>query len=520
LGSCYGRLARHYFSDDYRPDSTLYYFALAEREYSQVNDPYDSWHLYVLRGELYFTMGDMEKSETDLLKALEMTRSRQKRMDYGVALYRLVRNYFAISDWEKYSNYAETYFQFLEEGDRAKNHTDYAHRGLYFFEDEQNGKEVLPVLNQIAIVHERLNHPLNAIDAYKYVAELEEKMGKREEAIAHLLHAAAIANRFHYMVDLQVSYHHIYSLYEAAGDTDQAFYYFKKFKTVEDSVEILDNIRYFHELEIKYETQKREEAFARQTLEMEKEQLSNHNLILIISLLSFLVMAAFGFLYGKSKSNKVLAFKNELIAKSLAEKELLLREIHHRVKNNLQVISSLLNLQSKSIQDSKAAQAIKEGRNRVNSMSLIHQNLYQHENLMGMDVGLYIEQLSKNLFESYTINPDRIKFITHVDSITLDVDTLIPLGLIVNELISNALKHAFPDDRQGILEVTIKEDGGNFHLEVSDNGIGMENLKPATFHTSFGMQMIEAFAQKLKAKLEIRNDHGFRVSLHIPKQAA
>jgi two-component sensor histidine kinase len=148
----------------------------------------------------------------------------------------------------------------------------------------------------------------------------------------------------------------------------------------------MDNRNHIAELEVRFETAKKEEELTRQSLELEKKKSINRNFFWLSAMLACWSSAGGAFLWLKIKSNRSLAIKNNIILSSLEEKELLLNEIHHRVKNNLQVISSLLNLQSKYIEDPSALEAIKEGRNRVNSMSLIHQHLYGRENLSKIDV--------------------------------------------------------------------------------------------------------------------------------------
>ncbi|MEP7322136.1 MAG: histidine kinase dimerization/phosphoacceptor domain -containing protein [Saprospiraceae bacterium] len=214
-------------------------------------------------------------------------------------------------------------------------------------------------------------------------------------------------------------------------------------------------------------------------------------------------------LFKKTKS------QNTQIQKALSEKETLIREIHHRVKNNLQFISSLLNLQSRHVVDTAAFNALKEGQNRVKSMALIHQNLYQEDNLTGIETKKYFESLMQNLFQSYNISPDKIKLITHIDTLQIDVDSMIPLGLIMNELISNALKYAFPESNTGTITVNLSEQKGSLILKVADNGIGMPVNKINTVGQSFGYRLINAFKSQLDAVLEIKNEHGTEVVMHI-----
>lgn len=216
-------------------------------------------------------------------------------------------------------------------------------------------------------------------------------------------------------------------------------------------------------------------------------------------------------LYKKQRS------KNSIIQKQADDMQVLMKEIHHRVKNNLQVISSLLDLQSLSIKDEQASGAVKESKLRVQSMALIHQNLYSEGNIKGILMEDYIKKLVENLFHSYNIEPNKIKLITDIDYLNLDVDTVIPLGLILNELISNSLKYAFHEQENGEILVALKETQQQLKLQVKDNGCGFPPNLNKIKQESFGFNLIVAFSQKLKAKLDIFNDNGACVAMSITR---
>lgn len=203
---------------------------------------------------------------------------------------------------------------------------------------------------------------------------------------------------------------------------------------------------------------------------------------------------------------------NALLSKAVEEKNILLREIHHRVKNNLQVISSLLKLQSGYIKDNAAIQAIAEGRSRVQSMALLHQNLYKEDNLKGVNMQEYFDNLIQGLFDTYNISSDRIQLHKNIEAISLDVDTVVPLGLITNELISNALKHAFPENAHGNLYVDLFEKSGNLILIVRDDGNGMTNNNT---REGFGSKLIQSLSQKLEADITTRSTQGTEITLTI-----
>lgn len=202
--------------------------------------------------------------------------------------------------------------------------------------------------------------------------------------------------------------------------------------------------------------------------------------------------------------------RTQELQNSLQEKELLLKEVHHRVKNNLQVISSILSLQSEYTQQSSILSTFQETQDRISSMALIHEQLYQSHNLEKVSFTDYLTHLAHNLFGSYNINPHLIKLKLEIADISLDLDTAIPCGLLINELISNSLKHAFVKKPAG--QISIKFDAidkNQLCLEVSDNGIGL----PANFHleqsNSLGLRLIRSLTSQIKGGLEIKTDPNF-----------
>lgn len=196
------------------------------------------------------------------------------------------------------------------------------------------------------------------------------------------------------------------------------------------------------------------------------------------------------------------------LKKSLKEKDLMMKEIHHRVKNNLMVIQSLLQLQSRYIKDKDALNIFRESQNRAKSMALIHQRLYQSDDLKRIDFGEYARSLSIDLFRSNANSPELINLDIDVEKVMLDVNTAIPLGLILNELVTNSLKHAFPDGKSGKISVKFHPDGSKFNLTVSDNGAGIpENLDDEK-SDSLGLRLVNSLCEQIGADLNINNKNG------------
>jgi two-component sensor histidine kinase len=194
---------------------------------------------------------------------------------------------------------------------------------------------------------------------------------------------------------------------------------------------------------------------------------------------------------------------------SLREKEVLLREIHHRVKNNLQIISSLLNLQSRYIEDEPALDMFRESRNRVRSMALVHEKLYRSQDLSEVDFGAYIESLSCHLFMSYSMDSTKIDLDLDVKDVYLDINTSIPCGLIINELVSNSLKHAFPGREKGKIHVGVSLDnGGKIQLVVRDDGVGLPEDLDVKQSETLGLQLVTMLVEQLQGQMNIENKNG------------
>ncbi len=199
----------------------------------------------------------------------------------------------------------------------------------------------------------------------------------------------------------------------------------------------------------------------------------------------------------------------EMLKTSLVEKELLLREIHHRVKNNLQIISSLLNLQSRHVKDEPALDMFHESRNRVRSMALVHEKLYRSDDLTNVDFCEYIQSLGRHLLMSYRVNSTAIDLDVSVNDVFLDINTSIPCGLIINELISNSLKHAFSGRAQGKIRVVLRsEKNGKLKLLVSDDGVGLPKGLDVTQTESLGLQLVTMLVEQLQGTLNLDNNKG------------
>jgi len=320
-----------------------------------------------------------------------------------------------------------------------------------------------------------------------------------------------------------------YKLDSARADFQGAFNHFLFYKSKMDSVFSLNKIRQLQVLGVEYETAIKEDSIKSKNMNinflMQKNQLQAANLrqagfirnITIIGII--LVLIIMTLLYRqylhKQKSNKVITQKNELLQQMVGEKEWLLKEIHHRVKNNLEIIMSLLNSQSKYIHNEAALMVINDSQRRVQAISLIHQKLYQSDNASTIDIRQYIDQLICYLQDSF--NTDTHTVIEQdVDAVKLDVAKAIPLALIINEAIVNALKYAFPGQQRGVIQVSLKRDGADFLLlHLSDNGIGLPANMELSKHDSLGFSLMRGLAGQLDGSFHMDSNNGLHISIRF-----
>ena len=205
---------------------------------------------------------------------------------------------------------------------------------------------------------------------------------------------------------------------------------------------------------------------------------------------------------------------------ALAQKDLLLREVHHRVKNNLQVVHSLLDLQAMQLQDDRLGAVLRESQNRIRSMSLIHQTLYQSHDLARVDFQRFLNELVPSLSESYRSVVGAVDIQIHAQDIALPINEAIPCGLVINELVSNALKHGFAQGRGGRIDVTVTHSaGGHIELAVANDGHPIPEDQPLQTTASLGMQLVRLLARQLQGSLDIQRANPTRVTLRFALEA-
>lgn len=317
-------------------------------------------------------------------------------------------------------------------------------------------------------------------------------------------------------------YYWLLSIDSALNDNASAVAHYKKYTQLLDSNFRIKRVRQAEELQVMYETQEKENQIAllnKQTA-LVKDNLKKTTLVKDLTLAGIAaVVIIAGLLYRqnrlKQKNNKVITHQNEQLHQLLTDKEWLLKEVHHRVKNNLQIVMSLLNSQSVYINNDAALTAIQDSKRRVYAMSLIHQKLYQSKNIAAIAMPEYIHELVTYIQDSFNIKR-KIVIEQQIAPLHLDVSQAIPLGLIINESTVNTIKYAFPDSRHGTMHISLQHDGpDHLLLRISDNGIGLPVASVSRKNNSLGLDLIRGLAKQLKGHIDIMSDNGLHITIRF-----
>jgi len=359
------------------------------------------------------------------------------------------------------------------------------------YEEQKKYALATPLFEQALLTAQKSRDSTRLMGAYINMATNTYNLRKYPAALKYTrdarLMAAALGRDFEYQEMLS----HESWVLEAMGDPRAGIKVLRQYVQHHDSVLNIQRAQRIAELETRYETGKKEA-----TITAQEQALDNARIrFWLAAALLIVALIGGGLLIGLARQ----------LRRRNAEKEILLKEIHHRVKNNLQIISSLLYLQSRQITDEAALDAVREGQNRVDAMGLIHQKLYMGANVAAVDIAEYLQQLGATLLDSFGIHDDRVQIRYEVQPLHLDVDTAVPLGLIVNELLTNALKYAFPKGRNGVVDIALwKNEAGKLCLKVADNGTGSADDSDKAGSTAFGANLVQMLSKKLKGTPQVQ----------------
>lgn len=388
--------------------------------------------------------------------------------------------------------------------------------------DQGQYSEAIGNYNQAQKLYSEIGDKRGIAAIYNSIGELYVRMKSYPTAIVNLTKALEIAKSIDAKEEIKNSYSALARASEGTGDYRMANQYYRDFIAMKDSLSNEASAKMITEMETKYRSGKKQKEI--DLLKKEKEiqairyknnQIFSYAWMGGAFLLLVLAIVVVVNNRQKQKVNRMLTEQNRKISRQKEEKEVLLKEVHHRVKNNLQVITSLLNLQSIHITDPAVAMLFTDCQNRVRSMALIHEKLYTAADLSKVELRSYVESLAQSLLSTYQLNSN-ISLDLQLSVKSFGVNTLIPVGLLLNELISNSLKHAFSGEKieNGAITVKLRSlQDHQYEMIVGDNGSGMPNHLLHEPGTSLGLELVHTFVEQLEGNIERLDEPGtvFRI---------
>ncbi len=350
--------------------------------------------------------------------------------------------------------------------------------------------EGLKAFEEAQVVFEKLGHKAALCVIHTNLAETNLILGRLNEAEKNALISIAIADELLLANEKKYTIEILSKIYQNQGDFEKALLTLKEFQLLKDSIFKEEKLSQIEELKVAYETKQREDdiALLNASNELKDARLDKQRIFLIVLIggsVIFLIMMLI--LFNRYKLKK----------RSAEEKEVLLKEIHHRVKNNLQIIESLLSLQEQTKGNRKPEELLKVSQDRIHAISAIHDKLYQSSNLKEINFKSYIVDLIEHFSTSYSV--ENLRFQTNVEEVDLDLDQLIPCGLIVNELVTNSIKYAFEKSEYPTIEIKGEKTEGMYHLRIADNGCGFD--EQSNSH-SIGLRLVKSLVQQINGSIE------------------
>ena len=428
-------------------------------------------------------------------------------LDYDFTLYVVGNNYLQLKRFDEALKYYEHALAIGERYGFYNNLSDiyisladlYAYLNRY--EEAENAS-----LNAIKYA-ELLDNSFMLMRSWLSMGKLQHLQGKYKMAITSLQKSIAIAtDDFGDEYYLSEAYETLGKAFAGNHNYMEAYKAFSEYDGLKKEIFTAESDRRIALLQTEFDLAQKEDTILFQKGKIKKQQSNQILTSIIAGLLLFLLLMGIVAIKNNKRKNVQLQHQNE-------EKEFLIKEIHHRVKNNLEVVSSLLSLQATHIEDDKIKDNMLQIQNRIQSMSMIHQNLYHGSNLATIEMLGYFKNLMNYVLHSYGAE-QRIDVVYDMNEIQLNVDIATPIGLIVNELITNSLKYAFPNNTAGVITIGLTRNTSHLELKVTDNGIGIQNGKKS-HGSGFGSQLVKLLTKQLDGKMILNQNKGTAVSFEF-----
>lgn len=426
-------------------------------------------------GVLYTYMDSLDKSKEFYLEALEV----YQRGNDSLGIESVFNNLAKISTENK--DYKEA--------------INFYHKSLEYAKGSKNPESLFTTYYSLSTSYLALN--------------------QLDTALFYANKATNLAQKFNLRERLQWGYDILSEIYEAKNEYENSFNYLKLYTHLKDTLVNETKNAKIAEMQVLYESEKKDKQIAEIALEKEQEETlriskeKERNLFLALALATVVILVFLAYAYyTKQKTGILLEQRNKAIQENLNQKETMIGEIHHRIKNNLQIISNIFDLQARTLKDKEALKAINDSRNKVNAMAIIHQKLYQQNDIYGIKIDDYIKNLSESIIETFNVNTNKIYLHYEIEPIYLHIDTSIPLGLIITEILTNSIKYAFSEYENGNIFIRLIKKLDYLELEIKDDGIGFEYNPTKDNGNSFGIKMIKSLCRQLKADFEVIDNKG------------
>lgn len=480
---------------------------------------YYNMTIYINAGTIYKEMGKLDQAAAYINKAYNLGKLYED-LDYDILIARQMVSVLYLL------NKKETTLKYLEEIEKKYDlaHHPYREHGLAALVDMySNYKQIQKAdlyanMANMALANPEGNNSA-AWEVNFALAKYYFLKGNYTKSKASMENFLTLVGKSNIKSRMREAYNLLFKLDSIKGDYLSAIKHKDIANAYRDSIFNEAKNWQMAELDVKYQTGKKEKdnELLRKQGELQQSKLENTTLIKNYSILGlailFIVILIVYYRYRVTqKLRKDISVKNKALEKLITEKEWLIKEIHHRVKNNLQVVMSLLNSQAYYLDDKEAKDAIKNSQHRIHSMSLIHKKLYETDIVTSVNMAVYFWEL----VEYYKVAFDtknRIQFMLSAEPVQLDSCEAVPLGLILNEAVNNALKHAFPNNQEGIISISFKREDDFLILSIKDNGIGINENMLLEETGTLGLKLIKGFSRELNADLEFRSRNGLEISV-------
>ncbi len=542
-------------------DSAFYYINLGDSLLNLYED-YDKWgELYLLKAAIHDANGDYFKSIESVFKAIDkFEEGNINKKQLAFSYLQLGSSYLYINFLDKAENYyrlAENYFNDLNDTLGAA--ISRSNMALVEIERENYTKAIVLLKGSLDEIVASDRHSTISY-AFQSISEVFLELNQVDSAAFYLDKASKLNKTLGYTYGLGMDYYLKSNIFLKRNNNDSAIFYgLKAYEILEKESEydILNKLtlqlaeeyknqknyaqsilfyeknkqidktlreenKKINELiqtenanleKAKYELKLLKEKKRIQEFENKRKQERYNRAAIIAAISIILLILSLYILYRNRVLTKELKTQKDLISSELEMKRSLLSEIHHRVKNNLQIISSMLSIQSQYIKDERFDKIIRECRTRIVSMSLIHESLYKRESDEKSIFSQYIKELIPQLVETYQVDENNIKLNLEVDEFELSLDDSVPCGLLINEIISNSLKHAFKEMSKGEIILKMTKNASYIELYISDNGVGLDKTIIPEEHDSFGFLLINSLIKQLGAKMTVKNETGLSYTI-------